>query len=355
MSAISQTAADKMQEWIRKNGFEDTKALLDYANNLALHYGTAISALACEMYDATAAAQGVVVKAAEPVELPSYGTVAKAVNGAKKQSEKLVPNAVARIVKQIGADTTLKNAMRDGAEWAWVPMGDTCAFCITLASRGWQMQRKTAHAEHIHANCDCQYAIRFDGKSGVEGYDPEVYREMYDNAEGATPQEKINSMRRELHFRKLKEDEKNFVTFNASGKDVIKPRNVMKNLNKTDAGKTALDYIKDSNTEVRLLYGVTQDFGEESKMLLGYYDLIDDYIAIFADRTKTVQKTAEILVHEATHKRLGIGGDQYSEFLCCEQEMLHRLGKATLTSEEKESILKEVKKVYSELPWKIGE
>lgn len=27
----------------------------------------------------------------------------------------------------------LKNALRDGAEFAWVSNGDTCAFCMTLA------------------------------------------------------------------------------------------------------------------------------------------------------------------------------------------------------------------------------
>ena len=105
------------------------------------------------------------------------------------------------MVKQAGADTTLRNALRDGAEFAWVPAGDTCAFCLTLASRGWQRASKKAvkggHAEHIHSNCDCTYAIRFDGKGGVAGYDPDKYRAMYDAAEGDTPREKINAMRRE--------------------------------------------------------------------------------------------------------------------------------------------------------------
>ena len=96
----------------------------------------------------------------------------------------------------------LKNAERDGAQFAWVPMGDTCAFCLTLASRGWQYMSKNAmkhgHAEHIHANCDCTYAIRFDESSTVAGYDSDRYLEMYENAEGSTPAEKINSMRREI-------------------------------------------------------------------------------------------------------------------------------------------------------------
>ena len=175
-----------MQEWVRKHGFGDDKALLDYAYALSLHYGQAIGALACQMYEKTAAAQGVIVPTAEIADLPEYGEVARAVHGTMKQSQSKVPATVARLVKQVGADTTLKNAKRDGAQFAWIPHGDTCAFCITLASRGWQYMSdealKGGHAEHIHANCDCEYAVRFDGHSTVAGYDPDKYLEEYENA-----------------------------------------------------------------------------------------------------------------------------------------------------------------------------
>lgn len=105
------------------------------------------------------------------------------------------PNGVSRLVKRAGADTTLKNAVRDGAEWAWVPHGDTCPFCITLASNGWQKASskvlKGGHAQHIHANCDCEFAIRFDHNTTVAGYDPEKYLAQYNAAGGD-----INKMRR---------------------------------------------------------------------------------------------------------------------------------------------------------------
>lgn len=195
MSGISQKAADLMQEWVQKNGFGDDKALLDYAYALSQKYGKAIGALSCQMYEATAAAQGVQIPSAEIADLPEYGEVAKAVHGTMKQSQLNVPSTVARLVKLVGADTTLKNAMRDGAQFAWVPNGDTCSFCITLASRGWQYMSKKAlrngHAEHIHAHCDCEYAVRFDGKSTVAGYEPDKYLEEYKNAGGD-----INAMRR---------------------------------------------------------------------------------------------------------------------------------------------------------------
>lgn len=198
MSQISQKAADLMQSWVQKNGLENDKALLDYAYALSQHYGQAIGALSCQMYEATAAAQGVIVPTAEVADLPDYGEVAKAVKGTKKQSPNNIPGTLARLVKQVGADTTLKNAERDGAQFAWVPHGDTCAFCITLASRGWQYMSKKAmrngHAEHIHAYCDCEYAVRFDGKSTVAGYDPDKYLEEYYDANGD-----INEMRRKRY------------------------------------------------------------------------------------------------------------------------------------------------------------
>jgi hypothetical protein len=105
----------------------------------------------------------------------------------------------------------VQNAVRDGAEWAWVPSGDSCAFCIALASRGWETASQKAlkgnHAQHIHANCDCTYAIRFDGESKYESYNPAKYKEIYDNASDGNSYEKINAIRREQY--KLNKDEIN--------------------------------------------------------------------------------------------------------------------------------------------------
>ena len=200
MSKINRTAASKMQEYVAAHGFDGMQAVIRYAISLTDHYGEAVGALACQMYEETAAAQGVTVQTAEMADLPTLEEVRKAVYGAKKTSEKEVSKAIERLVKRVGADTTLKNAERDGAQFAWVPHGDTCAFCITLASRGWQYMSKNAlrngHAEHIHANCDCQYAIRFDDKSTVAGYDPDRYKKIYDNMPGRDSKDKINALRR---------------------------------------------------------------------------------------------------------------------------------------------------------------
>lgn len=227
LAAVSKRAADLMTDFVNAGGGYanmPTEDVIAYATALAQAYGEASGTLSAMMYDAIADLSKASVPAAEIADVATYSDVAKAIRGAAKTSmdPAYLGGVVGRLVKQVGADTTLKNAQRDGAEFAWVPMGDTCAFCLTLASRGWQhiskRTLKNGHAEHIHANCDCTYAVRFNSDTEVEGYNPDKYLRMYENApldlwntpdgkppkgdEGAerdTPKNRINAMRRELY------------------------------------------------------------------------------------------------------------------------------------------------------------
>lgn len=182
---------------------EAARILVDYAYQIATKYGEGATAAACEMYDAVATLSKASVPAAVPAATATYGETAKTVYGTIKLNPEILPSAVGRLVKMAGVDTIQQNAIRDGAEWAWIPSGDTCAFCITLASRGWQKasqsQIKGGHAEHIHANCDCTFAIRFNSGTNVEGYDPDGYLDMYYDADGNTPEQRINAMRRQIY------------------------------------------------------------------------------------------------------------------------------------------------------------
>ena len=186
--------------------------VIDYAYALATRYGEAAGAAACDMYDAISELQGAAVPPAVMAPTATKNDVAKAVNGTMKTGNvKIVAESIGRQVKLVSVDTMLKNAERDGDEWAWIPQGDTCAFCITLASRGWQPASKIAlkngHAEHVHANCDCTYAVRHTNTKvtlDVEGYDPQEYRDLYYDAplrddEAATPKNRINAMRRQFY------------------------------------------------------------------------------------------------------------------------------------------------------------
>lgn len=204
---VNDLAAQKVADYMAKvdiNTAEGMKQLLDYSYAVATRYGEAATELACQMYDAVATVSKVSIPSAEPAETATYGEVIKAIKGKMFDTKdpSAVGSAVGRLVKMAGVDTTMKNALRDGAEWAWIPSGDTCAFCLMLASRGWQKASRNAirrgHAEHIHHNCDCTYQIRFDESLQVEGYDPDALYDEYIGA-GETRQERLNTIRRKLY------------------------------------------------------------------------------------------------------------------------------------------------------------
>lgn len=182
LSRLNQKAGQLMREYMDGHPEADTDALIRYAYALVTKYGEGSAELACQMYDALAEAQGVTLPAAEPAPTATYGEVTGMVK-ATQDSPPSLQQGVSRMVKQAGADTTTRNAIRDGAEWAWVPHGDACPFCRMLASNGWQRASKNllkkGHAQHIHANCDCEFAVRFSRGFDVAGYDPEAYLRQY--------------------------------------------------------------------------------------------------------------------------------------------------------------------------------
>lgn len=216
LSAINKKASDLIVAWVEQNGLDNLKALVDYAYAVAAKYGNASATLNALMYDSLAELEGLALPAAELAELPTYGDVAKSVYGTLKTSQNAVElgGAVGRLVKMTGQDTMLKNGIRDRAQFAWIPSGDTCAFCMTLASRGWQNVSaealKGGHAQHIHSDCDCTYMIRHNKDVNIKGYDPDKYLRMYKNADTSSygmhnghrqslSTAKINGMRREIY------------------------------------------------------------------------------------------------------------------------------------------------------------
>lgn len=201
-AAAEMTAFLETHNWLENNYVR--QECVDFGYALATKYGEAAGEIACEMYDAIAALSKKNILPAVPAQTATYDETAKAVIGTMKTDNvETIAGSISRLVKMAGVDTTMQNAIRDHAEWAWIPSGDTCSFCIALASRGWQpaskSQLKGNHAEHIHANCDCTFAIRFSDDMDVQGYDPDEYLEMYQDAPGSSSKAKINAMRREAY------------------------------------------------------------------------------------------------------------------------------------------------------------
>lgn len=209
MRQLNEKAANEMQSYIDQFGFDNMTYLVNKAHQIATKYGEGAGELACLTYDMLAKRQGAKVPPAVPAETATYSETWGAVQGSLNEGEGKVANAVSRLVKQAGADTMLQNASRDHAEMAFVPVGQTCAFCLMLGSRGWEpVSRNTkSHAAHIHANCDCQYIVRFSPSEGVEGYDENRYLTIYKNADkNGTSKDKINALRR-MQYAEQKDDE----------------------------------------------------------------------------------------------------------------------------------------------------
>lgn len=202
LRAVSDKAANEFLETYKRvaNPLSEAgrKALTWKAFVVGRDYGEAAAELACEMYDSMVVAEGMSmgrpagwIEPAVPANTATIDEAAKTVNGVLKISQNPVElaGAVSRLVKMASVDTVLQNVERDedkGAQFAWIPHGDTCPFCIALASRGWRKSTAEAmrngHAEHIHSNCDCTYGVRFNGKTKYKGYDSEKYLKQYDDA-----------------------------------------------------------------------------------------------------------------------------------------------------------------------------
>ena len=333
---------------------EELKPFIDYAYAIVSKYGEAAASLAAEMYDLTAEFEGVILPPAELAPLAKYGDIAKAINGTIKVSQNYdeIASAATRWVKMAASDTTLHNAQRDGAQFAWIPSGDTCAFCLTLASRGWQYMSKNAmkngHAEHIHSNCDCQYTIRHDSKTTVAGYDPDEYLRMYRNAEGNTPQERINSMRRaeyvtrQYHYNEARITD--LITEVGNPKyDVV---DIINGVNTTEVGRDSIRFIEDNDIKV---YYDNISYLNGNR---GYSNSNSIRILLRSNENEFVAQ--QTLVHEATHLRYGIGGCQHAEAICYAHEKMHKENRTFLYDDEWDYCVNLAKEKYSELEWEFG-
>ena len=205
LEVVSNTAKALTQKYIETHEVdseEGRKALIEFCYGVSVKYGEAASEFACQMYDVISELEGAEVDPAEPAEPATYQDTAKAVNGTMKNllRAEITAAAIGRLVKLCGQDTTLNNAIRDKAYFAWIPVGDTCPFCLSIAAKGWKRATQNAlkggHAEHIHGNCNCAYTIKHNEDTEYKSYEPSYYQEIFDQAEGNTEEERLNAVRR---------------------------------------------------------------------------------------------------------------------------------------------------------------
>ena len=113
------------------------------------------------------------------------------------------------LVKQPGRSTMIASARDNRIRYARVPVGDTCAFCLMLASRGAvYVSRSSAgdRGSRFHGKCDCAVEpVRDDydlDQLKRQGYDPD---ELYDKY--LTAREKAGSGSTSTVLSELREQE----------------------------------------------------------------------------------------------------------------------------------------------------
>lgn len=89
--------------------------------------------------------------------------------------------------RKAAKECTIANAKKDPLRprWALVPTGDeTCAFCIIIASRGFDYDDKDT-AAHTHANCDCRVIPQWHKSQEIEDYEARRadYKDFYNTLE----------------------------------------------------------------------------------------------------------------------------------------------------------------------------
>ena len=131
--------------------------------------------------------------------------------------------------------------------------------------------------------------------------------------------------------------------------DTVLAANIYKSLNRSNIGKEVLEFIKKSGTSVNIYYNrnTVAEMGLEGL----YGQCIGNHIYINGLATQSVKKTVETIIHETTHIRLDIDGDQHAEAVCDYFAELHTKGE--LTGQDIRNIIKSVKERYSDRKWRL--
>lgn len=126
--------------------------------------------------------------------------------------------------------------------------------------------------------------------------------------------------------------------------DAIKAQSIYKELQKSLVGKHAYEYIMSNHIGVEVNYTNECESGTRGYTFGGS-------IVVFAKNTRTVKLTTQTIIHEAAHIELSTRKrTQWEEAYCFAQEAKHT--KNELTFADLKGIIKKVKRLYPEYPWR---
>lgn len=211
----------------------------------------------------------------------------------------------------------------------------TCSRCRSLNGKHFKVEDMMPgdNAPPLHPHCRCSTSAYEDN---------EEYEAWLDYLEQGGTTDEWNKPK----YRQLKNDEGVFVTIDerttSGGHDVIKPRNIMKELRKSKAGIEALRYIEENQIPVKLYYGANVPEGR-----MGLFEAGEIYV--YPDNTKTVLESALTVIHEATHARINKPNTKNQELECYKNEYKHK--GIVLTKSVIDDIIAYIDRNYEYLDW----
>lgn len=226
---LQQAAVAEFMEYVHDG--MTVEELVDAATNVAMKFQRLGCELGAQWYDLCSELAGLNVEPAIVEDMDAAGIAERASAAAGRATpdnplaafNAYLQDEINRSIRETGSANLWRDYERGMApgRWARVPVGDTCAFCLMLASQGaWYLSEKSALGEeagHYHRNCDCIAVYHADPES-IAGYRSLTkYKEMYyhaDNVRRANasgrkeyPEELANRIRaaRDEHKRKFED------------------------------------------------------------------------------------------------------------------------------------------------------
>lgn len=128
-----------------------------------------------------------------------------------------------------------------GVRYARVPMGgDTCEFCMMLASRGavYASSAAAGEMEHYHANCHCKVVPAW-GLSEIEGYNPNEYYDRWKHPEKYSSEkwryQSVGAMKSSELVKaeeRIAQSELNYINWDSQDKHIAESRRYLEEMKK---------------------------------------------------------------------------------------------------------------------------
>lgn len=258
----------------------------------------------------------------------------KRFGASREDAERLMVTELARVQTEAQKQSYIRNGFE---EYTYVACGnaDVCERCQALDGKHFRVQDMMpgTNAPPMHPRCHCSTAAYEDST--------EYEKWLKFLEQGGTTEEWEASKNRKARY---KDNEGIFQTLDgrSKGRDVIKPRNIMKEMKKSSIGTEMLEYLQENDIQIKVWYGVDVDEG-----LDGLFE--DGEINIYADNTKTVRETAITVIHEATHAKINKPNTKNQELQCYMNEYRHQ--NIELTEKVVQDIINHINDKYPNLKW----